>query len=86
MKAGTAGQPASRGINRRHREGKSLPSINQEGLRNHNLSVVLQALLSSENPLSRADLADITGLTKATISMQTAILQKTDFWKICKLL
>lgn len=76
MKAGTAGQPASRGINRRHREGKSLPSINQEGLRNHNLSVVLQTLLSSENPLSRADLADITGLTKATISMQTAILQK----------
>ncbi|MFY4659619.1 ROK family protein [Scardovia wiggsiae] len=51
-------------------------SINQESLRNHNLSVVLRSILHAKRPLSRANLADQTGLTKATISMLIAILQR----------
>lgn len=43
----------------------SLRSINQDDLRNHNLSVVLDSLLRATEPMSRADLAKKTGLTKA---------------------
>ncbi|NEG95746.1 ROK family protein [Bifidobacterium sp. SMB2] len=49
-------------------------SINQDDLRNHNLSVVLTALLQSTSPLSRAQLAKETGLTKATMSLLSEIL------------
>lgn len=49
-------------------------SINQDDLRNHNLSVVLSTLLRSVDPLSRAHLAKATGLTKATMSLLSEIL------------
>lgn len=49
-------------------------SINQDDLRNHNLSVVLSTLLQSASPLSRAQLAKETGLTKATMSLLAEIL------------
>ncbi len=52
----------------------SLRSINQDDLRNHNLSVVLETLLRSNDPLSRADLAKETGLTKATMSVLVSLL------------
>lgn len=52
----------------------ALRRINQEDLRNHNLSVVLDTLLQSRTPLSRADLAKTTGLTKATMSLLASIL------------
>ncbi|KAA8831483.1 ROK family protein [Bifidobacterium tissieri] len=49
-------------------------SINQDDLRNHNLSVVLTTLLQSDSPMSRAQLAKSTGLTKATMSLLSDIL------------
>ncbi|MBT1176739.1 ROK family protein [Bifidobacterium callimiconis] len=49
-------------------------SINQDDLRNHNLSVVLTTLLQSDAPMSRAQLAKSTGLTKATMSLLSDIL------------
>lgn len=52
----------------------SLRSINQDDLRNHNLSVVLDSLLRAADPLSRADLAKETGLTKATMSVLISLL------------
>ena len=52
----------------------SLRRINQEDLRNHNLSVVLDTLLRAEKPMSRADLAKETGLTKATLSLLASML------------
>lgn len=52
----------------------SLRSINQEDLRNHNLSVIIDTILRSSSPLSRADLAKATGLTKATMSLLGAML------------
>lgn len=52
----------------------SLRRINQEDLRNHNLSVVLDTLLRAEKPISRADLAKETGLTKATLSLLASML------------
>ncbi len=52
----------------------SLRSINQDDLRNHNLSVVIETLLHSNDPLSRADLAKKTGLTKATMSVLVSLL------------
>lgn len=51
-----------------------LRRINQEDLRNHNLSVVLDTLLRAEKPMSRADLAKETGLTKATLSLLASML------------
>lgn len=51
-----------------------LRRINQEDLRNHNLTVVLDTLLQSKAPMSRADLAKATGLTKATMSLLAALL------------
>ncbi|KAB8287154.1 ROK family transcriptional regulator [Bifidobacterium avesanii] len=51
-----------------------LRRINQEDLRNHNLSVVLDTLLQSSGPLSRAELAKATGLTKATMSLLASML------------
>ena len=51
-----------------------LRRINQEDLRNHNLTVVLDTLLQSKVPMSRADLAKATGLTKATMSLLGALL------------
>lgn len=52
----------------------SLRRINQEDLRNHNLSVVLDTLLRAQKPMSRADLAKETGLTKATLSLLASML------------
>ena len=43
----------------------NLRRINQEDLRNHNLSVTLDTLLRAQKPMSRADLAKETGLTSA---------------------
>jgi hypothetical protein len=52
----------------------ALKSINQDDLRNHNLSVVLSMLLQSAKPMSRARLAKETGLTKATLSLLVPLL------------
>ncbi|MBT1175086.1 ROK family protein [Bifidobacterium sp. LC6] len=52
----------------------NLRRINQEDLRNHNLSVTLDALLRADKPMSRADLAKETGLTKATMSLLSSML------------
>lgn len=52
----------------------NLRRINQEDLRNHNLSVTLDALLRASEPMSRADLAKETGLTKATMSLLSSML------------
>ncbi|MDF7641328.1 ROK family protein [Bifidobacterium sp. ESL0784] len=52
----------------------ALKSINQDDLRNHNLSVVLSTLLQSPKPMSRAKLAKATGLTKATMSLLVPML------------
>ncbi|WEV68378.1 ROK family protein [Bifidobacterium sp. ESL0769] len=52
----------------------ALRSINQDDLRNHNLSVVLTTLLQSAKPMSRAKLAKATGLTKATMSLLVPML------------
>ena len=49
----------------------NLRRINQEDLRNHNLSVTLDTLLRA---MSRADLAKETGLTKATLSLLASML------------
>ncbi|MBT1172735.1 ROK family protein [Bifidobacterium sp. MA2] len=50
--------------------------INQDDLRNHNMAVVLSAMARSREPMSRADLAKETGLTKATITLLVDILLK----------
>lgn len=52
----------------------SLKSINQDDLRNHNLSVVLDTMIRSVVPMSRAELAKATGLTKATMSLLVPML------------
>lgn len=52
----------------------SLRSINQDDLRNHNLSVVLDSLLRATDPMSRADLAKKTGLTKAAMSVLVSLM------------
>lgn len=52
--------------------------INQDNLREHNLSVVLSTLLSSHVPLSRADIAKSSGLTKAAMSLLSDILLKNE--------
>lgn len=52
----------------------ALRKINQDDLRNHNLSVTLDAMLCANDPLSRADLAKTTGLTKATMSLLVSML------------
>ena len=49
-------------------------SINQDDLRSHNLSVMLDAMLRAERPMSRSDLARQTGLTKATMSLLASML------------
>lgn len=51
-----------------------LRKINQDNLREHNLSIVMQTLLSAGHPMSRADFAKSTGLTKAAMSMLSEIL------------
>lgn len=51
-----------------------LKRINQNDLRNHNLSVVLETMLRTTTPFSRADLAKETGLTKATMSLLVSLL------------
>ncbi|WEV68900.1 ROK family protein [Bifidobacterium sp. ESL0775] len=51
-----------------------LKSINQDDLRNHNLSAVLSTLLQSTKPMSRAKLAKATGLTKASMSLLVPML------------
>lgn len=52
----------------------NLRRINQEDLRNHNLSVTLDTLLRAQKPMSRAYLAKETGLTKATLSLLASML------------
>ena len=52
----------------------SLHRINQDDLRNHNLSVVIDTLLRASLPMSRADLAEETGLTKLTMSLLVSLL------------
>ena len=52
----------------------SLRRINQDDLRNHNLSVVIDTLLRASSPMSRAALAKETGLTKATMSLLVSLL------------
>lgn len=52
----------------------NLRRINQEDLRNHNLSVTLDTLLRAQKSMSRADLAKETGLTKATLSLLASML------------
>lgn len=56
----------------------ALRSINQDDLRNHNLSVVLDTMLRSTAPMSRAELAKATGLTKATMSLLVPMLVSSD--------
>ncbi|MCI1983149.1 MAG: ROK family protein [Bifidobacteriaceae bacterium] len=55
-----------------------LHKINQDNLRAHNLSVVMSTLLASHVPLSRADIAKSSGLTKAAMSLLSEILLKND--------
>lgn len=43
----------------------------QTSLRAHNLGILLGAVVDSENPPSRASLAQVTGLTRATVSALT---------------
>ena len=52
----------------------ALRRIKQDDLRNHNLSVVIDTLLRTTEPLSRAELAKRTGLTKATMSLLVSML------------
>lgn len=52
--------------------------INQDDLRNHNLSVVLSSMARSRRPMSRAALAKETGLTKATLSLLSDILLRNE--------
>ena len=52
----------------------NLRRINQEDLRNHNLSVTLDTLLRAQKPMSRDDLTKETGLTKATLSLLASML------------
>ena len=54
----------------------TLRRINQDDLHNHNLSVVISTLLRAAEPMSRAELAKQTGLTKATMS--PLIFQRVD--------
>lgn len=42
--------------------------VRQSGLRDHNLAVVLRRVADAQEPVSRADLAVETGLTRATVS------------------
>ena len=42
--------------------------VRQRSLRDHNLGLALRHVASSPTPMSRADLAGVTGLTKATVS------------------
>ena len=42
--------------------------VRQRSLRTHNLGLVLRNVAASPNPVSRADVAAATGLTKATVS------------------
>lgn len=55
-----------------------LKRINQDDLRNHNLSVVLSTLTRSHEPMSRAAIAKETGLTKATLSLLGDILIRNE--------
>jgi predicted NBD/HSP70 family sugar kinase len=43
-------------------------ALRQTGVREHNLALVLRYLASSPRPISRADVAAATGLTRATVS------------------
>jgi predicted NBD/HSP70 family sugar kinase len=42
--------------------------VRQSGVRAHNLALVLQTVANSADPISRASVAAITGLTRATVS------------------
>jgi len=52
-------------------EGQASPAdepVRQRSLRTHNLGLVLRLVAASPQPVSRADVASATGLTKATVS------------------
>jgi predicted NBD/HSP70 family sugar kinase len=42
--------------------------VRQSGVRAHNLALVLQTVANSADPISRASVASVTGLTRATVS------------------
>jgi predicted NBD/HSP70 family sugar kinase len=50
-----------------HRPARDAP-VRQRSLRTHNLGLVLRHVATSSRPVSRADVAAATGLTKATVS------------------
>jgi len=50
-----------------HRPARDAP-VRQRSLRTHNLGLVLRHVATSTRPVSRADVAAATGLTKATVS------------------
>ncbi|MGB3762532.1 MAG: ROK family protein [Ornithinimicrobium sp.] len=57
----------------RHRSGADnrvvpMSSARQESLRAHNLTVISRMLFASSIPMSRADLAERTGMTRSTVS------------------
>jgi len=57
------------------RRGRSTgTAARQESLREHNLSLVLRHVLDADAPVSRADLAAATGLTRATVSSLVDLL------------
>jgi len=47
---------------------RAVSAIRQANLREHNLGLVLRIIVDSTTPLSRADIAASTGLTRATVS------------------
>ena len=57
-----------------HRARSRGTAARQESLREHNLSLVLGHVLDADEPVSRADLAAATGLTRATVSSLVDLL------------
>lgn len=53
-------------------------AVRQATMRQHNLGLVLDEVLSAPKPLSRADLAARTGLTRATVSSLVELLLAAD--------
>jgi predicted NBD/HSP70 family sugar kinase len=48
--------------------GPLIAPVRQAGIRAHNLALVLQTVAKSSDPISRASVASVTGLTRATVS------------------
>ena len=64
---GAPGRPVRRGSRGRDAAALTQPA-RQESLRHHNLGLVLRHVLHAPSPVSRADVAQATGLTRATVS------------------